>query len=346
VAALHSQFQDAPLREILIPADDLTGALEAGAAFPEQGLPSKVTLLSTEESNTRVLVIDTETRRLPEGEAATRISSLTQMFPSRLVYKKTDLTFRGNIRAELAALSRFRAILYVPAYPQLGRTIQNGCLHVHGVSIEKTHFARDPLHPISHGNIAKMLAGIQNVTICEANTEEEIESAARSWVGKGGSAAGPSCLLAAAAKILSAHSHRIAFPHVSQALIVSGRRHERSMEQLAAAASLLHQWGWAAMKADEEHRGDSVASASDFGRQAAPRLSSKNFDALIVFGGDTAYFILKALAIDSIEPLGEVLPGIPISSLPNGMTLATKAGGFGPPDVLLQLHEKLAHVTT
>ena len=40
---------------------------------------------------------------------------------------------------------------------------------------------------------------------------------------------------------------------------------------------------------------------------------------------------------------GEVLPGIPVSLLPNQTTLITKAGGFGSTDLLFQLHERLSH---
>ncbi len=43
-----------------------------------------------------------------------------------------------------------------------------------------------------------------------------------------------------------------------------------------------------------------------------------------------------------IEPIGEVLPGVPVSRLPNNKTLITKAGGFGVPDLLLRLRERLS----
>lgn len=62
----------------LVLADDLTGALEAGAKFAGQGIR---TLVSTElslhpkgcDESTAVLVIDTETRHLPANEAGRRV---------------------------------------------------------------------------------------------------------------------------------------------------------------------------------------------------------------------------------------------------------------------------------
>jgi uncharacterized protein YgbK (DUF1537 family) len=64
---------------------------------------------------------------------------------------------------------------------------------------------------------------------------------------------------------------------------------------------------------------------------------------MVVFGGDTAFALLKAMHIDIVEPIGEILPGVPVSLLPDRRILITKAGGFGDPDLLLQLHERLSH---
>lgn len=98
---------------------------------------------------------------------------------------------------------------------------------------------------------------------------------------------------------------------------------------------------------------------------------------LIVVGGDTAAAILKALGCRVIRPNGELLPGVPVSRmeagdfnpatpdgnawfnpaapeaevaprpggaaspLRNGLTLITKAGGFGDENTLLRIMEKL-----
>lgn len=330
--------------KVLVLADDLTGALEAGAAFAQRGLRSRVTVLKAEWKAERVLVIDTESRHLSASEAASRIATLAVERP-RLVYKKTDSTLRGNIRAELGALSHAGPVLYVPAYPQLGRTLKNGCLHVHDVPVEQSAFASDPLHPVRDGNIANLLEGLSGITVCPANTEEEIEVAARGWIAEGGMAAGPSSLLHAAAKVLAPDSPPPQFPRIGRALIVSGSRHRRSGEQIAAIASRLEEWNWTVLEAPQTHQGDPLAFSSTFGRKAAQVLHSGNFDTLMVFGGDTAFSILKAMNVDTLQPVGEVLPGMPLSKLPDGMTFITKAGGFGRPELLLQLQGKLAHDT-
>ncbi len=254
--------------DILVLADDLTGALEAGAAFAQRGMESAVMLVKAEWNGKPVLVIDTETRHLSEAEAAGRVQQLAVSANARLVYKKTDSTLRGNIRAELHALSLLGEVLYVPAYPQLGRTLHDGCLHVHGVPVEQTPFATDPLRPVRNGNIAALLAGTSNIRVCEENTEEGIEAAAREWIEAGGIAAGPSSLLHAAAKLLRPQGLQVRFPAVGRALVVSGSRHDTSRQQIAAAFEALTKCGWDFLLPPSEHQGDSLAFAARFGLEA------------------------------------------------------------------------------
>lgn len=331
-----------PEPEILVLADDLTGALESGAAFAHRGVRASVNILKAHRTGQPVLVVDTETRHTSEAEAAGRVERLASSTKARLIYKKTDSTLRGNIRAELHALSQRGPVLYVPAYPELGRTLHDGCLHVHGIPVEETPFARDPLHPIRSGNIAALVAGISSVTICHENTQAGIEAAARDWIRTGGIAAGPSSLLHAAAGVLAPSSPGVKFPKIRRALLVSGSRHAQSQLQIAKASESLASWGWTVFCSPSEHQGDSLAFASQFGRQAKHVFESDQFDTIIVFGGDTAFSLLTAMNINALQPIGEVLPGVPVSLLPSKKTLITKAGGFGDLDLLFELHERLS----
>src|SRR4051794_10651096 len=80
--------------EILVLADDLTGALESGAAFAQRGIQGTVTLLKARSTGKPVLVVDTETRHVSEAEAVNRIEQVSAMTKARLIYKKTDSTLR------------------------------------------------------------------------------------------------------------------------------------------------------------------------------------------------------------------------------------------------------------
>ena len=65
-------------------------------------------------------------------------------------------------------------------------------------------------------------------------------------------------------------------------------------------------------------------------------------DALAIFGGDTAYAILQSLGNPPLHPLGEIVPGVPVSKVEGGdLYLITKAGGFGPVDVLSAIRRAL-----
>jgi uncharacterized protein YgbK (DUF1537 family) len=118
---------------ILALADDATGALEAGAQFAREIMPVPV-WFGVESPDLEMfagpecLVIDTETRHLTPSEAGARVRRFARP-DIAAVYKKTDSTLRGNIAAEFRALRDAypeRPLVYVPAYPDLGRTVVSG----------------------------------------------------------------------------------------------------------------------------------------------------------------------------------------------------------------------------
>ena len=58
-----------------------------------------------------------------------------------------------------------------------------------------------------------------------------------------------------------------------------------------------------------------------------------------LFGGDTAFAVVEALGIRGLNPVGEICQGVVVSrakgSRDRGVrNLVTKAGGFGPVDVV------------
>ena len=110
-------------------ADDATGALEAGAKFAHHGLPARIWFWP-EQPDTGDLtgsngaVVDTESRHLAPADAFARICQSASPGVDHL-YKKTDSTLRGNITAGFRALMTAypsRPLVYVPAYPDMGRT--------------------------------------------------------------------------------------------------------------------------------------------------------------------------------------------------------------------------------
>ncbi len=214
-------------------ADDLTGALEVGACFP--GSIVSTNRLVSGTPGAPALVIDTETRHLPAGEAAavvyeTVLSALP--FHPRLIYKKTDSTLRGNIAAEFGALLKAmpdREIVYAPAYPQMGRTVKEGRLLVHGLPVHQTAFALDTLNPVLTSNIRALMDGLP-VTILDGESVADLEGAACSIIQRAGApiAAGPAALAAC----LKSGCETVPLPRIARCLIVNGSMHPVSAEQI------------------------------------------------------------------------------------------------------------------
>lgn len=306
------------MRKVLVLADDLTGALEAGVLL--EG--AAVVLHAAPEDG--AVVIDTESRHLAPDRAGRAIAAWVEQIPAELIYKKTDSTLRGNIAAELAALPPGR-IHYAPAYPRLGRTVRGGRLHVNGEPVERTSFACDPLDPVTDGDIRRVLARqeapLGRITIHEGESDDCLERAADAVFAEPAPrlAAGPAGLLAVLVRRLNLARRVSPLPRVERCLVINGSAHPASLAQMeTAAAAGVFSHGWRAAGVED----------------AAPRNA-----ALIVFGGDTAREVLRRFGDPLLLPFAEPLPGVVASWMGTAgrRLLVTKAGGFGPPDLLVRL---------
>ncbi|QPV64655.1 four-carbon acid sugar kinase family protein [Halosimplex litoreum] len=122
------------MRNALVVADDLTGAMDTGHGFAERGRGVRVRRSVDTDGADRgpdadVLVVDTDGRDADPETAATAVARAVETEPADLVYKKVDSTLRGNVVAEVdAALAATGADLAVvaPAFPATGRTTEDG----------------------------------------------------------------------------------------------------------------------------------------------------------------------------------------------------------------------------
>ncbi len=83
------------------------------------------------------------------------------------------------------------------------------------------------------------------------------------------------------------------------------------------------------------------AISRTLGMMAAEIFKEEYPDVLGICGGDTAEEVLDALGVTTIYPLGEIFDGIPISKIQcrdRNLLLITKAGGFGPVDLMASLN--------
>ncbi|MEJ5368160.1 MAG: four-carbon acid sugar kinase family protein [Bryobacteraceae bacterium] len=305
-------------RKVLVLADDLTGALESGVLL--EGAAAGV----ERAPEGAAAVIDTETRHLGADEARRRVSEWIEQIRADLIYKKTDSTLRGNIGAELAALPEV-TIHYAPAYPRLGRTVRGGRLFVDGEPVERTAFARDPLAPVTDGDIRRVLARqgapLERIRIHEGERDEDLESAAEAVLREPAPrvAAGPAGLLGVLARRLGLERQCAPLPRAERCLVINGSAHPASRAQMEAAEKAgVFGRGW---------RTGRVEEAGEWG------------GALIVFGGETARAVVRIFGDPLLFPFAEPVPGVVASWMGAGQRrlLVTKAGGFGEADLLVRL---------
>ena len=127
-------------------------------------------------------------------------------------------------------------------------------------------------------------------------------------------------------------------PSIRSAIVVCGSRHPMSIAQAAAASAA----GYRCLVPAAGESADPVALADELGRRAATAIAEHRPDAVVLFGGDTAFAVLSALGCSSLRPIGEVLPGVPVSRCDSSdLVVVTKAGGFGEADVVATVMERL-----
>lgn len=214
---------------IFVLADDLTGANATASVLKREGLPSRSHLyghlaktaapLSLHAEGVHVLDLDTRDR--DDSEAAERVAAAAAQIGTGadLIGLRIDSTLRGPVPASLDTLLADvrRFALMVPAFPASGRTTRGGIHYVHGVPLDQTEVAHDPVCPVTSSSLAKWIgarlhvasAGLGldevrrgqeaiaarladhvasgvRVAFCDAETDDDIERIARAALALAG----------------------------------------------------------------------------------------------------------------------------------------------------------------
>lgn len=351
---------------ILVLADDMTGALEVGAVFARSGFRAIVSTRTEPNCDADVCVIDTETRHSTAAVAFEKTIDVVQgsgRTPD-LIYKKTDSTLRGNIGAELNALATVFPdwhIGYASAYPEQGRTVKNGVVHVNDVPLLETAFARDILNPVSTSSVRELIGTNLRCTIFDGATNSDVVSAAQAILSDDTMriAAGPAALASALARCLQGQEvDTPALPVVKTCIVLNGSRTHLSQSQVDHAEQhqcVARNDGVAWLLADESVIAGSLpaAVAASRAERVVGLLQKRSTDGVFIIGGDTVYALIRALGDPPISPIAEVVPGVPASRISKShlktrltgydrdLILITKAGGFGEVDVLCRVRRIL-----
>ncbi|MEF2072899.1 four-carbon acid sugar kinase family protein [Consotaella aegiceratis] len=172
---------------VAVVADDLTGATDSGLQFANLGLPTTVCLdeFPAAADGAAVVVVDTETRALEPAAVRPALAAVSRQIlqaAPRHVYKKIDSTMRGHVGVELdsvAAAMGAGIVILTPAFPAMGRTVEDGRLFIEGLPVGRTAIARDPGWPVRDSRLASLLAPHMPDAAVVAVSREALDEPAR-----------------------------------------------------------------------------------------------------------------------------------------------------------------------
>lgn len=255
--------------DLLIVADDLTGAIDTGVQFVNNGYKTLVTteplaLPDCIDPSLRVLVVTTTSRHLTPDKAFMRVYNAVAAARSwgvGLFYKKTDSALRGNIGAELAAMmqaSSYRRLVFAPALPKFKRTVQNGTVYIGSLPLRQSDIGRDPFSPVVSDYVPQIIGeqtdipvhvcnrdnflladGEESILLLDAQSDEELRDIARQIRESGKRVALAGCAgFAAALPILLPPPEQLPIcrpPRAERQLFVCGSISQISMSQVKMA---------------------------------------------------------------------------------------------------------------
>lgn len=320
---------------LAIIADDLTGALDAAAAFAGPSARVRVAVrpgaLPAALIGADVVAVSTNSRELEPGEAMRAVAGVLAALPPGVrLFKKVDSRLKGNIAAELAAFGPV-PLLMVPALPEFGRVVRDGAVAGHGVA-----------QPI---DIAAMLGALR-AEVPDVETPDQMRIAV---AGAEGAlivgARGAAIALAAEMRMQGAVP---AFPGLPMVICVGSTdpitlaqvehlRTHATLRYIAAPDGVVR-----ATPAEGVTLVQAVPGAGATGEAVARALAetiaplAKAAKTLVLTGGATAEAVLDRLGIEVLDLQGDLLPGLPLSHA-GPWQIVTKSGGFGENQTLTLL---------
>lgn len=263
--------------ELVVAADDRTGALEVAGACADAGVGgvvvrpygTPVPLLA--DVGNGVHVVDLGTRHLEPGEAGERAVAAAAADRAGRHAHKLDSGLRGNWATELVARGRATGhrALVVAALPAEARACVGGVVLAHGTPIAESEMSDDARQHLTSSRpadhlrsagavgVAELMSGDAIATwlaegdggfgVCDAGTVEDLAMIAASWITVADVLlAGTSAAISAAASALAGDRPggvtrpRVApvGPAVGGSLIVCGSLHRTARAQVAALAEI------------------------------------------------------------------------------------------------------------
>jgi uncharacterized protein YgbK (DUF1537 family) len=353
-------------------ADDLTGALDTAAQFASAHRPIDVRWDIPELPASGDLVLSTGTREADSASAraavTTRLIAMGEAIPDR-PFLKLDSLLRGNPATELRAATdhlRPDATIIAPAFPGQGRVTRGGRQYVVRGD-DETLLATDLATQLRASGVVVTLCRpgepiLSGISLYDAESDAdlaEIVAAANTfsgrilWCGSAGLAkalAGARDDMPSRAALprpvlgLFGTDHPVTRVQVENCAgyVLAATRHDPTLVGLVRRQ--LATRGVALVRPDLPEglpRDEAARQIADLLDDLAARLDPPA--TLIASGGETLQSLCRSLQADKLVVTGEILPGIPVSRLSggrfDGVTVISKSGAFGAPDLFQRLLE-------
>ncbi|WP_292562075.1 four-carbon acid sugar kinase family protein [Mesorhizobium sp.] len=340
-------------KDVLIVADDITGALDTAGYFATPENPIQV-WLDRPPVISGGNAIDLDTRDLDEATACRRVADI---FAGRdsgvLSFKKIDSVMRGHPIAEAVAAfraGRFERALFAPAFPAADRVTVNGRQWAGSAQglMQVGPALVDAL--LSHGVSAAMTGDAvvrSGFVVADARTDAELAGAIANFEGGGNDiyvgTAGLASVLAGGAPFK--------LPRPALDFAICGTNHPVTQRQIAAIRTLQAVVMDGGSTELPEPPALLVAPSSVASDAEARFMIERYLDrlvatiprpqAVLVTGGWTLRLLARICGASHLRCEGLYEPGVAISRMVAGAwnetIIVSKSGGFGREDLLVRL---------
>ncbi len=341
---------------IRIIADDLTGALDAAAAFAQRHGAFTVRWDGVAPTDDARIAFDIGTREVSRGEAARRMQPAARRWWSGfagLAFEKVDSVWRGHPAAEIAAAVRacdFEGAIVAPAFPEQGRVTRDGAQWVCDANGEQC-VASDLVGDLRAEGLSARLEGAGDafVLVCDADTLAALQAVVARhrdrgarvlWCGSAGLAHALAASFDAAGDANHAPNEHASVTGATPIVVLVGTDHPVAQAQadaLAAMEGVIERWIDAT--APDVHRASAAnddasivllrfaipAASSRANAQLAIRRALKEVvpalprPALaIVTGGETLRALADALGASALVVHGERATGVALAAWRDG----------------------------
>jgi uncharacterized protein YgbK (DUF1537 family) len=312
-----------------------------------------------------VLATTTNSRALDHHTAHTLTrNAVEQLMTAGVdrVFLKIDSTMRGSVPGQISgALAAWRLrftdaqAIVCPAYPRMGRTVQQNRLLVYGQPVELTAIGRDPVTPVKTSEMSVLIPPTASVRVADAATEDGLSALAAAIAAAGSSviAVGSGGLAEALADVWSAN--RESTVHSSNARrvreIVGAVPDPRILLLVTSLNPISHTqvaklrtaFPRVVVVLTQTERASNANVAETLAAEFADLVERERWDMVGLIGGDGAEAALNRLGASGLRIFDSMIEGVPIGVIvggkADGLPVFTKAGGFGAEDALVKVVE-------